>query len=286
MIPTYRDFTYLESTLRSVTRAAPELGENAQITVVDDGSPEPPTDIVDHFSDFGVDLVVNNVQQGAIGNFNRCMDLAQGEYFHLLHSDDVIYQGFYRRAQAVFEASPGVGGYVCRCDTVDESGSVIGASRQISQTAGVWTNAPTSLAWRNSLRFPGVALRLCVARELGPFNADLPHTADWEYWARLSAASQWWWDPKIGAGYRVHDASDTSRLMRDGANIAERRDCIEAIARRPSSGSTQWTSRRAHGYSALLALRDAQAMVLARDSVATRAQLREAVRSVAAAIRA
>lgn len=284
MIPAYRDFTYLDQTLRSVTAVVGELGDQAQITVVDDGSIEPPGAIIDGFSDFGVDLVVNDVQQGAIGNFNRCIELARGEFVHLLHSDDVVYPGFYRRAEAAFRQIETVGGYVSRCDTIDAHGTVIGASREVMATPGVWAGAQTSLAWRNSLRFPGVALRGCIAHQLGPFNAELPHTADWEYWARLAAQSQWWWDPKVGAGYRVHDTSDTSRLTRDGSNNAERRSCIAAIAARPESGTTPWTTRGAHFYSSLLALRDAQSMLRARDRGATKAQLREAYRSLQAAL--
>lgn len=283
MVPTYRDFTFLEATLTSVTRADAELGEQPQITVVDDGSPEPPHAIVDKFASFGVELEINAVQQGAIGNFNRCLHLARGEFVHLLHSDDVVYPGFYRRAERAFSVASSIGGYVCRCDTIDADGAVVGASRQVSARAGVWSDAQGALAWRNSLRFPGVALRRSVSDKLGGFNPDLPHTADWEYWARVAAESDWWWDPKIGAGYRIHDASDTSRLMRDGSNNAERRRCVAAIASRPGNAATQWTTRGAHLYSTLLAIRDAQSMLVARDTVATRAQLREAISSLRAA---
>src|SRR5262249_43063062 len=65
-----------------------------------------------------------------------------------------------------------------------------------------------------------------VYERLGGFDPRLVHTADWEMWQRIAARYPIWYEPRVLASYRSHPASDTTRLRRTAANVADTRRAI------------------------------------------------------------
>ena len=80
------------------------------------------------------------------------------------------------------------------------------------------------------------------------------------------------------AMYRLHQKSDTSRLMRTGANIDDARRAIEIAAQYLPAAQVRSLTRRARSHHALYAVEIAEGHAKRRDWSAALAQLRAGLR--------
>lgn len=96
-----------------------------EIVVVDDCSPEDLQSVIDGFSDSRLKYIRNEVNLGGknlVNNWNRCLELAQGEYC-VLASDDDIYLPHYAEVMLALAAKhPEVDVLHCRTGVIDETG--------------------------------------------------------------------------------------------------------------------------------------------------------------------
>ncbi len=98
MIPTYNCARYLEAALRSVLAQDPGP-EAMQIEVVDDHSTaDDPEEMVARLGGGRVAFHRQPENVGVVGNLNTCLQRSRGELVHLLHGDDFVLDGFYRRS--------------------------------------------------------------------------------------------------------------------------------------------------------------------------------------------
>ena len=118
-IPTYNGDRYLEAAIDSATS---QTFSNVEILIVDDGSHDRTLDIADQFAlgDPRVRVVRNATPLGLPGNWDRCVDLAQGAWVKFLFQDDVLSPTCVERLHAAVR--PGVDLVVCRRAAVAEPG--------------------------------------------------------------------------------------------------------------------------------------------------------------------
>ena len=91
-IPTYnRAGQYLQDALKSaVSQAYPNL----EIIVADNCSNDNTEELVYSFSDDRIKYIKQSTNIGGINNWNYCVKKAKGDYFLLLHDDDMIDEDF------------------------------------------------------------------------------------------------------------------------------------------------------------------------------------------------
>lgn len=276
IIPTYNCAAYTAEALRAVLAQDPGPDE-MQIVVVDDRSGDGIEAVVAAVGGERVSFRRNPERLGAIGNFNACLELAEGDLVHLLHGDDSVEPGFYA-AMASALADPAVGSACCRTTYVDEHGRRGVVTRSERTPSGVWPEALAVLAVSNRIRPPGIVARRTLYERVGGFRADLPHAADWEMWARLAAAAPMWFEDQALAVYREHGASDTAARIVSGADVRERVDAIAVIAGFLPVPERRQRVRQALGYSVVFAGRAAVRQVRARRWRAAGNQAREGLR--------
>ena len=228
VIPVHNCADYLAEALPEVLA---QLGhrDDAEILVVDDASTDDPAQVVETLGRGRVRYRPNPGHLGAIATFNRCVELARGELVHLLHGDDLVRPGFYPAMELAL-ADPTMVAAVCRVQDVDAHGSSTYITRSYRNGTGLWTNALDALAVSNRVRTPGIVVRRAAYEQVGGYRTDLPHAADWEMWTRLAAYGPVVFVDEVLAGYRRHEASDTSTRVRSGANIRERVTAIGVVA--------------------------------------------------------
>ena len=91
-IPTYnRADSFLQEALQS---AVAQTYENIEIIVSDNCSTDNTEMIVKNFSDTRIKYVKQSKNIGAFNNFNYCVNIATGSFFHMLHDDDKIDPDF------------------------------------------------------------------------------------------------------------------------------------------------------------------------------------------------
>jgi glycosyltransferase involved in cell wall biosynthesis len=261
MIPVYNRITYLESTLRSVLSQDPGA-EEMQIEVIDDASLEAdPEPLVRRLGGDRVSFVRQPRNFGAFANCNKCIERARGEWVHILHSDDVVFSGFYARLKAALERNDDVGAAFCRHAFIDENERWIRTSELERTTPGILQDFIEKVGVSPRIQCPAIAVRRTVYEKLGGFREDLPYSGDWEMWKRIAVSYPFWYEPMTLAAYRVHSRSQTHVLMGSGETTADSRRCIAISHLLLPPDRAQDISRRARERIALKALRQARASV-------------------------
>ena len=284
MIPTCNQQPhYLETTLRSVLQQDPGP-EHMQITIVDDGSAEgPPVDVVRRVAGKRVVIHAEPKNLGLSGAWNRCIELAVGQWIHILHSDDFVLPGFYASIRRGIEAQPSAGAAFCRHALCDEDGHWFYLSDIEEKQPGLMPNALLRLADKVRIQTPSIVVRRSAYETVGGFRSDLPHALDWEMWCRIVARFDMWHTPEILACYRLHNAAVTSGLVRAGGDIRDLTRCIRIIGGYLPPDQRKSTARAARRHYALRALTQARAFAAARDWGPAMRQLHGALRCSQAA---
>lgn len=227
MIPTYNCANYLVDTLKSVLAQDPGV-ENMQIEVVDDCSTKDDVEtIVKEIGKGRVSFFRHVQNYGAIPTFNTCIQRAKGQWVHILHGDDLVAQGFYSCLRKSLEQQLTVGAAFCRSIFIDQNGQWQSLSSLQRQTSGLLSNWVERIAISQQIETPTIVVKRSVYEQLGGFHLELFHAADWEMWKRIAVHYPVWYEPQPLAYYRLHPASDTSRLIRTGSNVANSRRAIE-----------------------------------------------------------
>lgn len=213
MIPTYNpDAGYLRKTIESILAQDPGPGK-MQIVVVDDASPKGETQaIIDSIAPGRVTCHVQKQNRGLAGNWNHCVEIAEGEWIHLLHQDDVIYPGFYSQFEKLIDTVPGIDAAFCRHQFIDGDGKVISTTDAERETAGVLENFVDRIFVTQIIQCPSIVVAKKTYERVGLFRTDLPYALDWDMWKRIAANGVFAYLPDVLAAYRVHEDSETARL--------------------------------------------------------------------------
>lgn len=278
MIPTYHCARYLEETLTHVLAQDPGP-DQMQIEVVDDHSTEDdPGAVVEAVGRGRVGFFRQPANVGHTKNFETCLRRARGRLVHLLHGDDYVREGFYRRMEQAFETQPAIGAAFCRPIFMDEDGHWLSLGPIEERERGLLDRALERLASEQRIMTPSIVVRRAVYEELGGFDDRLVCSEDWEMWVRIAARYPIWYEPEPLAVYRMHLHSNTGRHLRTAEDIRYTRKAIDLFkAYLPSEHADAIVSRARKTY-AFAALRTAEQMLAQRDRQAMLAQLREALR--------
>jgi glycosyltransferase involved in cell wall biosynthesis len=215
---------------------------------------------------------------GLIGNWNACVERAKGHWVHILHQDDLVLPGFYQHLQAAITTHPSIGALFCRHAFIDENGHWQGLSEIEQKTPGILTDWLERIAIVQRIQFPSMVVKRDAYEQLGGFCAAAHYAADWEMWKRISAHYLVWYEPQILACYRIHSASETSRMVQSGADIIDIRKAIEMSKAYLPDSQVEQLSQQAREHYALYALNTARRFVMSNNPQAAIAQIREALR--------
>jgi hypothetical protein len=277
MIPTYNCAAYLQQTLESVLiqDPGPQL---MQIQVVDDCSTKDnPEAVVQAVGKGRVEFFRQLKNVGAINNFNTCIQRSVGKLVHILHGDDFVQADFYHKLQQPLLDQPEVGAAFCRQLFVDEQSQSLVTTRLEQPISGIFANAVETLAISNRIQPPAIVVKRVVYEALGGYDLRLFHAADWEMWVRIAARYPIWYETTPLAAYRIHTASHTSGLFQSGANIQNRRQCIQICQPYLPPAQADILRRKALGYSIFYALALAYQFLKHRQARLSLVQVREAL---------
>ena len=76
-----------------------------------------------------------------------------------------------------------------------------------------------------------IVVRRDVYEQLGGYRLDLVMALDWEMWVRIAANYPVWFEPELLACWRVHYKNESSRLQREGSDVADILKAVEVIRR-------------------------------------------------------
>ncbi|MDF0553486.1 glycosyltransferase [Kamptonema sp. UHCC 0994] len=280
MIPTYNPKDhYFEETLKSVLEQASNSNE-MQIEVVDDCSTHSDLveEIVRRIGNGRISFYRQPQNLGQIANWNDCIQRAHGNWIHILHQDDIVLPGFYRSLQVALEKNQNVGAAFCRHYYIDEEGKQRFFSEIERETAGIIENFLERIAVRQRIQFASIVVSRSVYEKLGKFDPQAASAADWEMWKRISVHCQVWYEPQFLACFRLHSASETSRLMQSGGNIADAHKAIKISQCYLPKNMAEELSNQAKEHYAIEAMKMAHSMIAKGDINSAIAQIREGLK--------
>ncbi len=127
-IPTYNAAATIRETLKSILA---QTYPNLVVHVSDNASTDGTLSAIESLADLRVYIHPNAENIGGEGNFNRCVQLAEGKYTAIFHADDVYEPDMVAKQVAYLEANPKVGAVFTAATTIDANGiasGVIGRS--------------------------------------------------------------------------------------------------------------------------------------------------------------
>lgn len=241
-IPTYRGGTTIGEAIESVL--AQSLAD-FELIVIDDGSPDDTRVIVERFVDPRVVYLRNERNLGPQGNWNRCLEVAQGEYLKLLPHDDLLHPRCLERQVTVLDDDSDE-----RIALVFSARDVLGPDGKVltrrGYPGGHEGTIDGSMVMRSCVRRgtnligePGAVLfRKSLADRIGAFDATNPYVIDLDYWFRLLAHGEAYYCAEPLAGFRV-SGSSWSVAIGTGQS-SDFRNFIERVAARGGLPATSY----------------------------------------------
>ena len=166
---------------------------------------------------------VSEKDAGQADAINRGLSRATGEVLGYLNSDDVLRPGALAAVGEAFASDPGLVFVWGRAAYIDEEGRTV--SPYLARP-----DAIERLADACFVAQPAAFFRRSVWEEIGPFDASLHHTMDYDYWLRIAArhpASRMRFLDRELAGCRMHADAKTvagwSRALDEIMDLVKRR---------------------------------------------------------------
>lgn len=222
-VPAYNAARYLRQTLES---ALAQTFSDFELLVVDNASADETFAIAEEYARRNPRMRVfqNDRNVGSIGNFNRCIDLAKGEWIKFLCADDWLEPVAIERLLA--ERRTGVLVITCIEKYVCEPGMpesqrklhlkywqdhCLLLSRRFprrdfvsaDEFAELMAEDPTF----NSMSLNSAMVHRTAFERFGRFNSDLLTLDDWEYFARVAVQTGLINVPEALTNCRIHSAS-------------------------------------------------------------------------------
>lgn len=215
MIPVFNCAKFLPDALNSVLRQDFDL-ENMQIEVVDDASTDADVkEVVERIGKGRVSYFRQHENLGSLRNFETCINRSKGRLIHLLHGDDRVKQGFYKKMTALFEEYPQSGAAICRYSFINDSGVQTHRPIEESNKDGILDNWLLRIAECQRTQYVATVVRREVYEKLGGFYG-MTYAEDWEMWVRIAKHYPVVYTPEILAEYREHEDSISSKKTTGG----------------------------------------------------------------------
>ncbi|MBE9164401.1 glycosyltransferase [Tychonema sp. LEGE 06208] len=215
IIPAYNCERYIT---RAVKSAINQTYKDWEIIVVDDGSTDSTSQVLDVYRDI-IQYVYQENQGAAIAR-NRACEIAKGEFFAFLDADDFFLPEKIAKQIACFEADPSLGMVQNGWLIVDETG------KDISPVVP-WEYAPIldleAFVLYKSVRPSAMMLRREWWERLGGFDPRFPPTEDLDFALRLTLKGcKCAWLKEILTCYCQHD----SNLMSGGPKVMKSMETV------------------------------------------------------------
>ena len=235
IIPAYNRLDYLIDCLESVLPQALSL-EQMQILVIDDCSSVDIKSIVERVGKGRIEYYRHDDNLGNAATFNSGLNLAKGEWIHILHDDDWVLPNFYAKLQQAIasfsrikEGVKEIGAVSCRYVTADANKHWLGISPLHRADSGLLQNWLYAVATNNPVSPASVIIKRSVYEHVGGFYGGFlsSNSEDWDIYKRVAVFYDWWFEPEVLACYRQHSQSITSQGTKAGLRTADLRTNIE-----------------------------------------------------------
>jgi glycosyltransferase involved in cell wall biosynthesis len=202
LIPTYNYARFLDEAIESVLH---QTFTDFELIIVDNQSTDNTEELVQKYlKDPRVSYYKNPKNLGLVGNFNKALEYANGEYIKYLLADDKLDHSLLAKFVAVLEANPQVSLVASASSTFGNESEIRNLpftgyqpGRKVIMEClingkGNWIGEPTVVMFRKS------------SLEVGKFNPQYLCLVDLDMWLRLLMVGDCYLLPETLSYFRVH----------------------------------------------------------------------------------
>jgi len=189
-IPVYNGADYIADAIESVLA---QTYQNFNLTICDNCSTDETEKIVSEYRDPRITYVRHYENIGILNNANSCLELADGEYFNILHHDDIMLPTNLERKVHLLESNPEIGFVHSNFILIDENSKVVAEnswendsrSDYIENGMFAFKKYINKMPLGASIFIGSVMARRSCYHKVGTFNPKFPHCHDSEMWLRM-----------------------------------------------------------------------------------------------------
>ncbi|MDG6249887.1 glycosyltransferase family 2 protein [Methanocalculus sp.] len=209
-IPTYNRADMVGCAIGS---ALAQTYQDIEVVVVDNASKDNIEEVVASFKDPRLRFVKNEENLGLFGNFNRCIEVAQGEFLHILHSDDYIDPDFTETCLAFFDEHPKVVLTFTSSITHIQDHEIEGHYAKTDMILPATDGFQKLLRERCFITCPSVMTRKEVYQQAGKYSLEFPYSSDYYQWLKISRILDIAYVKDTRVHYRQGEHSESHRLL-------------------------------------------------------------------------
>lgn len=227
-VPTFNRAAYLRESLPTLLQ---QDADDYEILVVDNHSTDETGAVVRACADPRLRYVRNERNLGSRANWNRCIELATGEYVAICHDDDLYAPEFVGACRSFLDEHRSVGFVHCGFTLIDTGGAptrhfLAYPTTRVLPSAAIFR---TYLSDIHNVGFSSVMARRQAYLEAGLFETEFL-CADFDMWLRLAFRYDVGYISRCLVSYRTHTES-TSQTLSPFRWYDENRQIVErAIA--------------------------------------------------------
>jgi glycosyltransferase involved in cell wall biosynthesis len=220
-MPTYNCGRFIGAAIDSVLR---QTFDDWELVISDNGSTDDTREVVSSFKDPRIEYHQYSVTVPMIPNFNRCLELAKGEYVLFLCADDVLTENTLEALTRALDVHPTAGLAVSRQrQDIDSAGMKTGPLRTHPLGPGLVKSADVLAVqcrlWVTVGHPAQVLARRAATLECGGFDPVAEGGADNDLFSRICCT----WDAVYVDGvtflYRQHDQMAMRRYRSLNADV-------------------------------------------------------------------
>ncbi len=233
-IPTYNGEKYLKECLDSIVF---QSFKNIEIIIVDDQSTDATTNIIStYLTDKRIHLYTNDTNLGLVGNWNKCLEMANGEWIKFAFQDDILTTDC---IQLMLDAGSNHSFVVCNREFIFEDSistaikdyynnqlltlnTLVKSNKNITLSGKYISNLSASYIAINFIGEPtAVLFKKKWVQKIGTFNVNLSQICDLEYWLKITTQNGLVFIPKKLVSFRIHQNSTTSYNIKNNKSILD-----------------------------------------------------------------
>ena len=197
-----------------------------ELLIVDDASDDGTLDVAKSFDDPRITVHSNRESLGLPGNWNRCLDLAVGDYVCILHQDDEMEPDNLRRKTDLLRSNVDIAFVHSAVHVVQAEGVTPMDTQWMEADSEDFVAMGEDYFWTllirgNMICAPSVVARRNLLRKIGSFDEDLGFACDYEAWMKLCGEGRiaYLADPLVRYHWHGANASHAFRYKRGAAEV-------------------------------------------------------------------
>lgn len=227
-IPTYNSALYLSQTLESI---ANQTYKNIEVIISDNASTDDTPDIIRTFCNkYGWHFYQNEFNIGAGNNFNKLIDLANGQYVAIYHADDIYKPTIIEKSVQAFQSKSDLGLVGTMGCAIDQNNNYL-QSYNLPKNKYIFTKLldfehvfkGILLSKRDQTLFitPSIMVKKECYDSLGTFDLSERYKSatDYEMWLRISRSYHAYIINEQLIQYRIHPAQGSETEIRQNIEI-------------------------------------------------------------------